>query len=81
MMQSCKRGIYNTSQFIRIGNYLYMKFNVFLPILVASGLLLTCSCVVGVILVIMYGGLWVVVTSTEWTTALRNKHKVLNYII
>ena len=46
---------------------LILKFNVFLPILVASGLALTCSSMVGVI--------------SEGLIALRNKYKVLNYII
>ena len=51
-----------------------MKCNVLVPILVASGLLSTCWSMVGVILVIVYGGLWVVITSTERLTALRKKY-------
>jgi hypothetical protein len=55
-------------------NYLHIKFSVLLPILVASGLLPTCWSMVGVILVIVYAGLWVVITSTERITPLRKKY-------
>jgi hypothetical protein len=50
------------------------KFNVLLPILVASGLLPTRSFMVGVISVIVYDGLWVVSTPTERITALKKKY-------
>ena len=58
-----------------------LKFNVFLPILVASGLLPTCWSMVGVISAVAYGGLRVVDTSRKRPPALRNKCKVLNYTI
>jgi hypothetical protein len=51
-----------------------MKFNVLLPILVASGLLPTCWSMVGVMLAIVCDGLWVVITLTERKTALRKKY-------